>query len=191
DLAGERWLDVACGAGRASRELARRGASVIGVDISSELLARARDASSATTPEDITYVIGDVTEPAGWWDGAPFDGAICETALMDIDDLDGTLAAVAQVLRSGGRFLASLVNPCFPGNEAGLSSWPPENGYQAEGFWTSPDHNPNGVRLRVGSNHRTLSTYLNAVLDAGLRLERVWEPAADVPTLLVLASRLP
>ncbi|MBO0838802.1 MAG: methyltransferase domain-containing protein, partial [Actinobacteria bacterium] len=137
DLAGERWLDVACGAGRASRELARRGASVIGVDISSELLARARGASSATTPADITYVIGDVTEPAGWWDGAPFDGAICETALMDIDDLEGTLAAVAQVLRSGGRFLASLVNPCFPGNEAGLSSWPPENGYQAEGFWTS------------------------------------------------------
>jgi 2-polyprenyl-3-methyl-5-hydroxy-6-metoxy-1,4-benzoquinol methylase len=33
-LAGERWLDVACGPGRTSRELARRGAAVVGVDIS-------------------------------------------------------------------------------------------------------------------------------------------------------------
>jgi hypothetical protein len=101
-LSGERWLDVACGAGPASRELARRGASVVGVDLSEELIAKAR---------------------------------------------------------------------------------------AAEGWWISGDHNPDGVRIRVGSNHRTLSMYLNALIDARLRLERVFEPPAAVPTALLLVCR--
>ena len=156
-LSRERWLDVACGAGRASRELARRGASVVGVDISRELIARACAVEAHEPLGGVRYVTADITRPAEWWDGEHFDGAVSEMAFMDIDDLDGTLAAVARVLRPGAKFMASLVSPCFPGNEAGLSSWPPERGYGAEGGWTSGDHNPDGVRIRVGSNHRTLS----------------------------------
>lgn len=188
DLSGQRWLDVACGAGRTSRELARRGATVIGVDVSDALISRAQD-DEAATPLGIRYIAARVTEPAAWWDGEPFNGAVCEMAVMDIDDLDGTLQAVAQVLRREGAFFLSLVNPCFPGNDQGLSSWPPDRGYAAEGFWTSPHHNPDGVRIRVGSNHRMLSTYLNALLDAGLRLERAFEPPTPVPTWLLLACR--
>jgi hypothetical protein len=45
------------------------------------------------------------------------------------------------------------------------------------------------VRIRVGSSHRTLSTYLNALIDAGFSLERVVEPPAPVPTFLLLKSR--
>jgi 2-polyprenyl-3-methyl-5-hydroxy-6-metoxy-1,4-benzoquinol methylase len=187
-LDGNRWLDVACGAGRTSRELGRRGASVVGVDISAELISRAR-ASEAAETLGITYLAADVTRPSEWWDGQPFDGAVCEMAFMDIDDLGGTVAVVAEVLRPGGRFLTSLVNPCFPGNDDGLSSWPPQRGYEAEGFWTSLEHDPDGVRIRVGSNHRKLSTYLNLLIGTGLRLERVVEPAAPLPTWLVLAFR--
>lgn len=73
----------------------------------------------------------------------------------------------------------------MPGCRAG----PPELGYHAEGFWTSPEHNPEGVRIRVGSNHRTLGTYLNLLLDAGFGLERVHEPPAQVPMWLVLSLR--
>jgi 2-polyprenyl-3-methyl-5-hydroxy-6-metoxy-1,4-benzoquinol methylase len=185
---GQRWLDVACGAGRTTRELARRGAGVVGVDLSTNLIARAR-AAEAVEPQSIGYVVADVADPARWWDGEPFDGAVCEMALMDIDDLVGTVEAVAETLRRGGAFRVSLVHPCFPGNEAGLSSWPPERGYAAEGFRTSAHHNPDGVRIRVGSNHRTLATYLNVFLDAGFALERVREPPTDVPTWLVLALR--
>ncbi|MGH8997684.1 MAG: hypothetical protein ACRDYB_16945, partial [Acidimicrobiales bacterium] len=84
---------------------------------------------------------------------------------------------------------ASLVHPCFPGNEAGLSSWSPEHDYFVEGWWTSTHHNPDGVRIRVGSNHRTVSGYLNALIGSGLHLEHVIEPPAPVPTMLVLACR--
>jgi 2-polyprenyl-3-methyl-5-hydroxy-6-metoxy-1,4-benzoquinol methylase len=42
DVSGLRLLEVACGPGRVARELARRGATLTGVDISATLLAKAR-----------------------------------------------------------------------------------------------------------------------------------------------------
>jgi SAM-dependent methyltransferase len=58
-----------------------------------------------------------------------------------------------------------------------------------EGWWTSPDHDPGGVRIRVGATHRKLSTFLNALLDAGLEAERFVEPPAPVPTYLLWRCR--
>src|SRR5262249_47385521 len=123
-----------------------------------------------------------VTRYPAWWDGRPFGGCTCELALMDIDDLTGTLSAVRAVLRPGGWFVASVVHPCFPGSERGRSSWPPGQGDESEGWWTSPDHNPAGVRIGVGATHRKLSTVLNALLAAGLEAERFVEPTAPVPS---------
>ncbi|MHB8665503.1 MAG: class I SAM-dependent methyltransferase [Acidimicrobiales bacterium] len=187
-IGGTRLLDVACGHGRASRGLARLGAEVVGVDLSAKLIAQAR-ACEADQPLGITYSAADVTDPDQWWDGALFDAAVCEMAMMDIDDLHGTVRALARTVRTGGWFVASMVHPCFPGNEAGLSSWPPDGSYFDEGWWTSTDHNPDGVRIRVGSSHRTISTYLNELSEAGFTLERVVEPPAPVPMILVLRFR--
>ncbi len=173
-VTGERVLDLACGQGRMSRYLAGLGGDVTGIDISAAMLAKAREAG----PEIITYIHADVTRHPAWWDGRPFDGCTCELALMDIDDLAGALSTVTAVLRPGGWFAASIVHPCFPGNELGCSSWPPGQGYDSEGWWTSPDHNPDGARIRVGATHRKLSTFLNALLDAGLDAERFVEPPA-------------
>jgi 2-polyprenyl-3-methyl-5-hydroxy-6-metoxy-1,4-benzoquinol methylase len=185
---GARVLDVACGDGRASRGLARRGADVVGVDISAELIALAREREVAE-PLGNTYHTASTAEPDQWWDGVFFDGAVCEMAMMDIDDLHGTVNAVAATVRSGGWFAISMVHPCFPGNDAGLSSWPPGESYFHEGLWNSPDHNPAGVRIRVGSSHRTMSTYLNTLIEAGFVLERAVEPVAPVPTILLLRCR--
>jgi SAM-dependent methyltransferase len=185
DVAGQRVLDVACGQGRMSRYLAGLGAEVTGVDISAAMLGKAR----AAGPAGITYLRADVARHPDWWDGRAFDGATCDMALMDIDDLAGTLSAVAATLRPGGWFVASIVHPCFPGNEKGCSTWPPGQGYEAEGWWTSPEHNPDGVRIRVGATHRKLSTILNTLLDAGLEAEHFAEPPAPVPTYLLWRCR--
>jgi SAM-dependent methyltransferase len=180
-VTGERVLDIACGQGRMSRYLARLRADVAGVDISAAMLGKAR----AAGPEDIAYICADIARRPAWWDGRPFDGCTCEMALMDIDDLAGTLAAVTTVLRPGGWFVASIVHPCFPGSERGRSSWPPGEGYECEGWWTSPDHNPEGARIRVGATHRKLSTILNALLEAELFVE----PPAPVPAYLLWRCR--
>jgi SAM-dependent methyltransferase len=191
-LEDQRVLDVACGTGRLSRELAGRGATVVGVDLSGRLIDKAQ-AAAAPGPGRIRYLVADITLPHQWWDGQLFDGAVSEMAFQDIADLQGTIAAVTAALRPGGWLLVSMVHPCFPGDRAvgqsGLPSWPPEGGYCAEGWWISPDHHPDGARIRVGSYHRRLSTYVNAFLDAGLVLERMIEPARDLPVLLALSCR--
>jgi 2-polyprenyl-3-methyl-5-hydroxy-6-metoxy-1,4-benzoquinol methylase len=64
-VAGARVLDLACGQGRMSRYLARRGADVLGVDVSAAMLGKAR----AAGPAGITYLRADVTRAPAWWDG--------------------------------------------------------------------------------------------------------------------------
>ena len=101
------------------------------------------------------------------------------------DKVLGTLGHMA-----GGWFVASIVHPCLARSERGSSSWPPGRGYDHEGWWISPeDHNPEGVRIRVGATHRKLSTYLNALIAARLEAELFVEPPAPAPTYLLWRCR--
>ncbi len=123
DVRGTRVLDLACGHGRITREIARRGAQVAGVDISDVLLEMAQ-AAEIEEPLGITYLKADVTSDQALA-GETFDEVACSQGLGDIDDLDGALATVARVLRPGGRFVFSILHPCFPGwDEDAPSSWP-------------------------------------------------------------------
>jgi SAM-dependent methyltransferase len=188
DLSGQQVLEMGCGLGDLSRHLAGHGAVVTGVDLSANMLGHARD-QEAQQPLGIRYLVGDVAT-TDWWDGERFDGVVCNMALMDIDDLDGVMATAARVLGPGGWFSFSLLHPCFPGfrseTSEQLSSWPPDRGYAAEGWWTT---HGDGVRGRVGANHRMLSTYLNATRRAGFELEEFGEPAAPVPRFFVVRCR--
>jgi SAM-dependent methyltransferase len=169
---GMRVLDLACGHGRIARELARRGGRVTGADISAKLLKKAR-AAEAAEPLGITYRKLDVTAQEAL-DGEKFDAVACNHGLADIDDLDGALRTVARVLRPGGRFVLSVLHPCFPGwDEDAPSSWPRRGGYHAEGWWLA--QNP-GIRGKVGSNHRIISTYLNSLTRYHLTIEHLAEP---------------
>jgi SAM-dependent methyltransferase len=178
-------LELACGHGRIARELARRGARVVGIDIAAGLLAKAR-AHEDGEPLGVRYELGDAAAP-GAMAGELFDGVACNYGLSDIDDLDGALATVARVLPSGGWFAFSILHPCFPGwaSAEAPSSWRPGTGYFAEGWWQADTP---GFRGTVGANHRTLSTYVRALARHGLCVEELVEPdfpaewAAAAPT---------
>jgi 2-polyprenyl-3-methyl-5-hydroxy-6-metoxy-1,4-benzoquinol methylase len=179
ELAGDvtdlRVCDLACGQGLAARELARRGARVVGIDLSARLLEFAREYEAAE-PLGIVYREGDAQLLAGGEDES-YDGLACNLALMDIPDLPATLTTVRRVLRPGGWFVFSITHPCFQlprGRVTGADGAKEEAGYFSEGFWRS-DY-PEGVRGKVGAHHRTLDTYLNALAAASLILERVVEP---------------
>ena len=188
DVGGQRVLDLACGQGRISRELARRGASVVAADISARLLDKARAIEDAE-PLGIEYFVADATSPEDFT-AERFDGVVCHFGLSDIDDLSAALATVARVLRPGAWFTFSILHPCFPGwGPDAPSSWPPEREYEAEGWWLAD--NP-GFRGKVGANHRKLSTYMNELITSGFVIEQFAEPAHGdwpVPTYLVARCR--
>ncbi|MCK2220075.1 class I SAM-dependent methyltransferase [Actinomadura sp. ATCC 31491] len=171
-IAGRRILDLACGHGRITRELARRGAAqVVGVDLSAALLERAR-AAERDNPLGIHYIHADVTT---WSTPDQYDAVTCNFGLSDIDDLDAALATAARALRPGGLFVCSLLHPCFPGGPNVSGSWPSGGRYHDEGWWQATGE-LSSLRRQVGANHRTLATYLNAIRRQGLWLDELSEP---------------
>ena len=101
-----RVLDAACGTGRHSAYLAGRGHQIVGVDRSSDMLARARQKVPA----------GDFRE--GDLDALPLDAesvdaVVCALALVHLADLTPAVREFARVLRPGGRVIVSDVHP-FP-----------------------------------------------------------------------------
>jgi 2-polyprenyl-3-methyl-5-hydroxy-6-metoxy-1,4-benzoquinol methylase len=194
---GLRVLDVACGHGRITRELARRGAHVTGIDIAGRLIAKARELE-VSEPFGIRYIHADVTTPETLGEGE-FDAMSCNFGLSDIDDLDGAIGAVSTALRDGGRFAFSLLHPCFAGGKDIAGAWPGTASYYDEGWWAAQEPR-SALRRQVGANHRMLSTYLNTLRSHGLWLDRVtesppaadWDPAHDAdrkPVYLVASAR--
>jgi ubiquinone/menaquinone biosynthesis C-methylase UbiE len=180
-VGGREICDLACGQGFASRALARLGARVTGIDISTRLLGLAL-AYEAREPLGIRYLEDDAQQLRQIAD-ASVDGVTCCMALMNIPDLGACAAAVRRVLKPSGWFVATITHPCFQTPHSHWIAGPDGDirravdGYFAERFWRS--HNPQGVRGRVGEEHRMLSTYVNTFSAAGFALERLHEPQAS------------
>ena len=113
-------LDVACGEGRLSRFLMQRGAaSVLGVDISPEMIARARRQNASGSPkfqsDGLRYEVVDATDDAFTLD-EPVD---LVTALYlfhyapSEQDLRRMCRFIGRNLKPGGRFVHYGINPKY------------------------------------------------------------------------------
>lgn len=97
-------LDAACGTGRHTRRLVDLGHRVVGVDVSPEMLDKAR----ASVPE-AEFREGDLTSLP--LDAASVDVAVCALALEHVADLDIAIAELSRVVRPGGRVVLSDLHP--------------------------------------------------------------------------------
>lgn len=97
---GEHILDLATGSGMTSRQVAKRGAKVIGADIASGLLAAARERAQAEGLA-IEYQLGDA-EALPFADGE-FDAVISTCGIMFASRPEAAAAELARVTRQGGR----------------------------------------------------------------------------------------
>ena len=116
---GERVLDVACGNGLYALRLAELGARVTAFDFSAPLIDRAR-ARSAAHAGRIAYHVIDATDLSALLalGVGQHDAALCNMALFDMADIAPLAAGLARLLRPGGRFVFSVMHPCFNGLHA-------------------------------------------------------------------------
>ncbi len=195
-IAGLRGLDIGCGEGGNTRQLARRGARMTALDVSPTFLRHAREAEREE-PLGIEYVHADAA-CLPFADGA-FDFATAFMSLMDMPEQTPVLAEAYRVLRPGGFLQFSILHPCFVPphrrvlREAdGVTVRAIEiGGYfetidgRVDRWWfgaVSPEERTRVAPFQEPRFHRTLSTWINLVIEAGFVLERLGEPCADEAT---------
>jgi SAM-dependent methyltransferase len=183
NLRGKRLLDLGCGFGWHCRYARQQGArSVIGVDLSQNMLARAIAATDdpgieyrRTAIEDIDFLADE------------FDVVISSLALHYVERFDRVCPIIYRCLASGGELVISVEHPIFTalaaqewfcGPKGERLHWPVDS-YQQEGprhtQWMADD---------VVKYHRTVSTYVNTLINSGFRISKLLEPE-PTPEMLI------
>ena len=94
DLRGARVLDAGCGTGMMTQELARRGADVLAVDISPQLVEIAARRLPEDLQDKVTLTAGDMLDPGhGRFDYVMAMDSLIYYDAADINAALGTLAA--------------------------------------------------------------------------------------------------
>ncbi|MBM4466723.1 MAG: methyltransferase domain-containing protein [Chloroflexi bacterium] len=118
---GERVLDIACGNGLTSRRLAAMGAEVVALDFATEMIAYAVERTTEHT-DRIQYLVLDATDEAALLalGKGQFDAALCNMAMFDMAEIEPLMRALSRLLRPGGRFVFSVLHPCFNSSHLAL-----------------------------------------------------------------------
>lgn len=191
DVAGQRLVHLQCNAGQDTLSLARRGAEVVGVDISDEAITFARQLS-ADTGIAAEFIRADVYD---WLATAaqqpPFDIVFCSYgALCWLSDLNAWARGVAAILKPGGRFVCVEFHPvAMMFDEDWDHVWPYSTGGEAihfadgvgdyvaaSGAGLAPSGYEPGVEDFQNPHPSCeyawgIGETLSAILDAGLALE--------------------
>jgi ubiquinone/menaquinone biosynthesis C-methylase UbiE len=189
NVAGLAGLDIGCGEGHNSRLLAKCGAQVTAIDIAENFIANARQVE-AHEPLGIDYrVASAVNLPFA---DATFDFATAFMSFMDIPETDRVLAEARRVLKPCGFLQFSISHPCFDTphrrnlrDAHGLTCAIEVGNYfrKLDGevdewlFGAAPLHVKQGLpKFKTPRFTRTISQWLNLLIDTGFQLERVAEP---------------
>jgi len=179
DLRGCRVLDLGCGFGWFCRWARAQGAGyVLGIDISENMLARAR---AATEDSLITYVRADMENLE--LSARSLDLVYSSLSLHYVENLSRLLSQVYCALAPGGSMVFSVEHPIFSAtiwsewllDAAGRKLWPIER-YLDEG-----PRSTDWLAKGVIKQHRTLATYINMLIGQGFSLSHVeeWGPTEE------------
>jgi len=179
DLAGQRAIELGCGTGYVSGWMARRGATVVGVDVSVRQLATARRLQAEHGLDAISFVEAsaeEVPEPDG-----SFDLAVSEYGAAIWCDPHVWIPEAHRLLRPGGRlrFLGShpLVTCCY-----GPDGSPAQDRLHRDWFgmhrfdWRHAEVDPGGIEFNL-----TTADWIALFLATGFEVEGHVELGAPSP----------
>ena len=171
DVAGKAVLEIGCGGAQCGIAFAKRGATVTGVDIAGAQLAFARELA-AQHGVVITFHQHDMTDlsPIA---SASQDIVFSASALNYVDDIVACFREVHRVLRLEGVFVFSVGHPCMIVD--GFSLRPPRSYFETGKVVLGTDVSDE-AGFAFADNRRTVSQYVNAVVEAGLVVEQMVEP---------------
>lgn len=189
-IAGKAVIDLGCGEGTNTRLFAKLGGRMTGVDLSEEMIRRARQ-REAEEQQGIAYEIGSYNNLSLFSD-EQFDCALSTMALMDGPDLPAAIHASHRVLKPGGTLCFSILHPCFitPAtqwlkNDGSYSGLRVGRYFEKKPFveyWRFGRRPGTDVLqeytmpFEVPRFPRTLSDYINPLIEMGFRIERIEEP---------------
>jgi len=176
---GLRVLDLGCGEGAYSRELARRGATVTGVDGSARLIDVARQrAAEAGLSVDCRCLNASALDGIA---PASFDLIVASMIFMNVEDYSGAVREAYRVLAPGGALCMSITHPCF---SAPVSDWVGGKGRSPRHFAVDryferiawEDRIAPTFRTPTLRRHRPLEDYIGGAIQAGFVLREFQEP---------------
>jgi magnesium-protoporphyrin O-methyltransferase len=111
DLAGARVLDAGCGTGAMAQELALRGASVVAIDLSKQLIDTAEQRLPRYLAKQITFKTGDMTSA----EHGMFDFCVAMDSIIhyERDDMLASLARLANITREAMAFTFAPRTPAL------------------------------------------------------------------------------
>jgi len=183
---GHLTLDLGCGEGRVSRDLAARGHRVVSIDASKTMVQAAFRADPS-----IPAIVADAA-------ALPLIDECCDIAiaymsLHDMTNMKGAVHQVARALVAGGHLCLAVVHPL---NSAGqFTSLDADADFVIKGSYL--ESHPyvdrierEGIAMTFVSQHHPLEEYFRALESAGLLIEAVREIPADEASAVGIPRRL-
>lgn len=174
DFKDKRVLDLGCGYGWHCQYAIENGArEVVGVDISSKMLETAKE----KTDSGITYLHMPIEDTA--FQENTFDIVISSLAFHYIESFEEIVKKVSNYLIPGGAFVFSAEHPVF--TAYGSQDWYyDEKGnilhFPVDNYFLEGERSADFLGEKVIKYHKTLTTYLNGLLQGGFELVEIVEP---------------
>lgn len=175
DFCGKRVLDLGCGYGWHCKYAAEHGAfSVLGTDISKKMLAKAQAINSAPQINYQCIAMEDLSFPE-----RTFDVILSSLAFHYIEDFEPLVVNISKWLKQGGTLVFSVEHPVF--TSYGTQDWYYDsNGeilhFPVDNYYYEGRREAIFLGEPVIKYHRTLTTYLNTLLQNGFELQHIIEP---------------